>query len=230
MIRTCLALLSLAVPTAQAAEPPRVQLRPAPAPPAWQLVLHRDTVWRRDGGYRVFSSDGQDQAVGLSLLRQVRRGQRLNLDLGLGWHREQTEAQDASGGGDLDVNNLRLLAMARLQVRPWLQPHLRLGAGVSHGAVDLFAGQASYEASRWAPSGEIGAGVTLSTRTVPLGRARIAATLLLEGGLQFGTPMTFEARARDGYAMDDAIPTRTVTLGDLSRNHPYLRLGVGLAF
>jgi hypothetical protein len=222
------------VSVAQAEEPAVQQSAPVNAGP-WHLSLHLDTVWRSDGGYRAFSTDGRDQAVGLTLLHQLRQSGRFVVEAGAGWQHEQAEATGGFGRASFEVDAARVLLLVRHQTRPWLSPHLRLGAGVSHGSVDFtMADGSGYDGGRWAPSGEAGVGLSLRTPTFSL-RARgdgpwVAVTLTVEGGVQLGTSMHFDLRGRGGYQESDAIATRAVPAGDLARNHPYLRTGVGLGF
>jgi hypothetical protein len=215
-------------------------LTPAPelaagAPPALPVAVSLDleTIWRLDGGYRVFSDRRAASRGGASLSYDVTRGPGPRLALALGYHGESETGSFAGlGEAGLTVGSGSLSALLRWPLSSWLEPHLRLAADLSRANLTIDAGSMSMADADWSAGASAGAGVRLRSGTTRIwsmpGNGLFALALIVEGGFHVGQPLSLELRRQNPSS--DRITPATTPVGQLGRSHPYLRLSLALVF
>lgn len=233
----CALLASAALAPARAtAADIATALEPAPR---FALAVERDTLYRLDSGYDLFTRDEGDSAPGLSLTYDLLRpGPRATVAVGIGWNAENLSSQwGGSNRAELEVNTFQGALTARYALLWWLEPQVRVAAGVSLAHAELaVAGESQHLAGKARSlMGSAGGGLRLRTRSARLVGLRLRASFATEAGIAAGTPLSLKLNpdpvGRDSSAAArDRVPTTPLNLGSLGRIHPYLRFTIALHF
>lgn len=233
-LRTTMTLCAGALVLAAAA-PARAQRPPDP----WQVSVHVDVLWHLDAAYDVFSrGTSVNAAPGLSVARDLARGERLSLGLELGWRNETATGRYAQVFDTTFTSHTFYGAVvARYAVWRWFQPYVRVAGGAAYGEAtfDPATGGAQLWDAAWSVHGSAGGGILVATGPVfsAEGVRSLGFAVAIEGGMQLGTPYEFGVEPEAPEDEDEAadrIPVRAVPLGTLDPAAPYLRLTAGLRF
>ena len=188
--------------------------------------------WYTDPGYDVFSSDNVPEAYGLWAAYDVFA---LRTDtigaLELGWDTEHSESSVLGDTLNSDLQSHAAHAALQLRYVPvdFLQPHLRLAAGVSFVAMALRTSSPSerFTDDAVSPFGSLGLGLTLRTPTRLFedkhgNLASLSVGVMVEGGYTLAAPLDFKL---DGPGPGKrAIALTEPSLGTLDRSGPYIRV------
>ncbi len=186
--------------------------------------------WYADAGYDVFAGDDVSSRVGLWLSYDV-----LSLEpdvivaAELGFSSESDESDNLLGGqldSQLEAYSPHAGAQIRWVLSAWMQPHLRLNAGVTIWETQLRVQGTEFANDGVAPFGSATAGllVRTPTRMFENSRGRLASLgfgVLLEGGYGVEAPWTMDVE-RPGPDGND-IELAESSLGDLGRSGPFVR-------
>lgn len=207
--------------------------------PRFALAVERDTLYRMDAGYDLFTRKEGDDAPGLSLSYDLLRpGPRTTIAVSVGWNGEALSNRWGGGNrAELDVHTFQGAVAARYALLWWLEPQVRVAAGVSlaHAELGVDRDAMTLEGDARSVMGSAGAGLRLRTRSARFLALLMRASLAAEGGMAAGTPLALKldpgsGRRGDSAAARDRIPTTAVDLGTLGRVHPYLRFTFALHF
>ena len=186
--------------------------------------------WYTDAGYDVFAGDDISSRVGLWLSYDVLSLEPdviLAAELGLGT--ESDESHSLLGGqldSQLEAYSPHAGAQIRWVLSSWMQPHLRLNAGVTIWETQLRVQGTEFTNDGIAPFGSATAGLLLRTptRMFENSRGRLASLgfgVLLEGG--YGVEARWSMDVERPGPDDNDIELEESSLGDLGRSGPFLR-------
>jgi hypothetical protein len=225
---------------------------PAPEPLSRQLLapqfVHGDesTRWgawvdidhlflTRDDDKRITDRkgiSGGGLSVSYDLVRLTRKAM---LSVDLGWAKEKSSASWTNGAAaDVESNQLRVGAAVRYGLLGWLHPyaHVAGGAGRSRMDVKTGSGDTLSDKERFYQC-SVGGGVSLRSPTVALGKGtrRVGLAINVEGGYIVGSTTEFTLKGPGAVESEkDPIQVVGVSVGDVSRSRPYLRISLGLRF
>ena len=205
---------------------------------AWALGLSFDAPWYGDRGYDVFADDDTAARFGLWLSHDV-----------VAWSDDLIGTVELGWGSEHDDNRVLDLvdtslsthvAYAGLTTRwipvAWLQPHVRVAAGVAFVGVELRRDELRLRERSGGPFDDLsspyaslGLGFTLRTATrsfeEPDGTlASLSVGVMFEGGYSLAGPLDVTLDGPDPTPADLAITE--AGLGELERSGPYLRVSL----
>ena len=122
----------------------------------------------------------------------------------------------------------------RYEVFPWLSPYARVAGGV--GWATLSMGSSGFDLRDRVAlfEGSAGAGLLARSPGVRIALARRSFRLALvgrvEGGYITGNATNFSLKLHTSGVNTDPIPVAPVSVGEVARRFPYLRVSLGVAF
>lgn len=199
------------------------------------VALLAEQSWPRSDAYRLFASDESSPGYGLLLGYDFAVAPRLVLAVNAEWQHEETSGRWTSvGTTNLSLDSAALGLQARVVVHRWVQPYVRVAAGLTDAEARLNApGGSVLSGSDWKSLLRAGAGVMLRTDAAQVlaGLPPFAASLSVEGGFASGRALEFAVSSpATSRGAEDPIPVDGVTLGKLSRSRPYLRFTFAVHF
>jgi len=204
------------------------------------IGLEIDTVWNTDPGFDLFSEDDVSTQIGVWFsydLLPITEQLTLAGEVGLGVGGAERQPQkDIDLTWSMNSFNAYIAANLRLQVFPWMLPHIKLGCGALFGTLELeLKDQKPVQTESEdtiSPLGTIGAGVTFQTPKRMFESsdgtfASLSLGLLIEAGYTIASSMSLTLKTdRD----KDPIENRTAELGELDLSGPYIRTSVLVRF
>jgi len=188
--------------------------------------------WYTDPGYDVFSSDNVPEAYGLWAAYDVSAIRTDTIAaLELGWDTEHTASNVLGGTISSELQSNAVHAALQLRYVPvdFLQPHLRLAAGVSFVAMALRTSSPSerFTDDAVSPFGSLGLGLTLRTPTRMFedkhgNLASLSVGVMVEGGYTLAAPLDYKLDGPGPGKRDIALTEPS--LGTLDRSGPYIRV------
>lgn len=231
-----LALSLLTFTAAPALAQSAVATETAPRLP-YTVSADAETQWHLDRSYRLFGTSRSDSVGGISASVQVGRLAGGTLEVGAGYHSNNTNGVWAGQNeARLEEKTPSLSALLRWSPHRWLEPHVRLSADITRAQLRLTLGNGRIlEDQQWAPAGSAGAGLRLRTGTLTTGlgggKLGVAGAIIIEGGFRVGAPYSFDVATpapADEKVAGDRIPAASTQVGNLERMQPYLRLSFAL--
>jgi hypothetical protein len=197
--------------------------------------LQADTHWYTDPSFDFFSSRDASTAPGITLGYGVDLGGDLVIVPELAWSGNADSESSLFGGviseATLSTNRYSAGASVRYELLSFLDPHIRLSAGVTAAEVAIDTLTGSIEQDETLFSGTLGAGFTVHTPAGVLGRRRFMSGVILgltaEGGYTLESPMEVSSRTTD---KGGRIPITESSLGKVERSAPYLRIAGAVRF
>jgi hypothetical protein len=246
------ALLPALPATADGPTPPATQAaipeasEPTLPTTAWEplrfaLAAEFQTGWMLQDDARRLWGKRSVGGVGLSFSYDaIRLGGRMTLGLDVSWLATKTSTtMDSTATGfnlpqksSTQVFNLGL--SLRYNVFRWLSPYARVAGGTGWAALTL--GSAGFDLRDRAViyQGSAGAGLLVRSAGVRVGRTRKWPTLAfvgcVEGGYTMGNATSFSLKSSVDGSNKDPIPVAPVSIGEVTRRFPYLRISIGVGF
>ena len=198
---------------------------------AWMLQDDARRLWgkRNVGGAGLcFSYDA------------VEVSSKMTLGLDLSWLATAVSTTMASTAAGLDlpeksstqVFNLGL--SLRYQVFRWLSPYARVAGGAGGAALTVGSPGFDLRDREFLYQGSAGAGLLLRSPGVRIGHSRrwplLALVGRVEGGYIMGNATNFSLKLHSDGSIKDPIPVAPVSVGEIARRFPYLRVSIGVAF
>lgn len=224
-------------PPTIAPAPPR-PIRSAGAPLALAVVFERS--WANDQGYDLFGGKSKIRQFGLWVAHDIwSMSPRVILAAEAGWAGwdEKSDYLDTDVETQLTTGSLHLGANIRYTLEPWLQPQLRVAAGVSFLEMKIASiednSSVTFSDRAVLPFLSLGGGVLLRTPTrlfeSKTGNfASLSMGVLVEGGYTLAGVGSFSLNPE--AHSDEDIEIRSVDLGKLDRSGGYLRISVVVRF
>lgn len=201
------------------------------------VAFESQTTWLQDSAARRIVGKGAPTALGLSLhYDALRPSPNLTVKLDLAWTTHASSSiqlDNASYTEDYDSSLLTFGISLRYQVFHWLAPYARVAGGM--GWDKLSVGDGSHNLEDEHKFGHAAAGGGIFVRSPGLclrpSSASYCPALLgnVEGGYMVGTSSTLSVHASPASGVSAPIPTEAVSLGEIGRSAPYLRVSVGIA-
>lgn len=204
----------------------------------WGVWLDLDHLYlTRDNDKRMTNGKGIPGG-GLSLSYDLFRPMpRVVLSVDLGWANEKSSGTWTDGAAaDVTSDQLRVGASLRYRVYDFVCPYVHLSAGAGRSRMDVRTGSGETLTDKAGFfQGSLGGGLSFRSPAMALTKGanpwRMGLAVNVEGGYIVGSKTAFTlkgAGAADGEK--EPIESVGVPVGAVSRNRPYLRVGIGLVF
>jgi hypothetical protein len=233
--------------TPMPAPEPAVLAAPLPAPRTftygdestrWGVWLDLDHLFlTRDDDKRMTDAKGISGG-GLSLSYDLLRlAPKAVLSVDAGWANEKSSGAWTNGAAtDVASNQLRVGAAVRYGLLSWLYPYAHVSAGVGRSRMEVRTGSdGALTDKQGFAQGALGGGLSIRSPSMALGKGanpwRLGLSLNVEGGYIVGSKTAFTVKgpgAADGEK--EPIAVTGVSVGDVSRSRPYLRISMGVLF
>jgi hypothetical protein len=192
----------------------------------WMLQDDARRLW---GKQSLFSE-------GLSVSYDALRvGGKATLGLDLSWLAtvaSTTPSSELSQKTSTQVFDLGLTV--RYQVFRWLSPYARVAAGMGWAALSIGSSGIDLRDRAFLYQGSAGAGLLFRSAGLRFDRTRswlqVAFVGRVEGGYTMGNAAAFSLKLRSDGSNNDPIPVEPVSVGEVARRFPYLRISVGVGF
>jgi hypothetical protein len=195
------------------------------------------TTWPQDVGARRLSGKAAPIGGGVSLHYDAwRPSGRLVAKVDLGWTLTSTsDFQEATQNVErLRTHLLSLGVSVRYHIFRWLAPYARVAGGLGWDALTVSSPNANLQDEQMFGHGSLGGGAFLRSPGLCLRSSPPSFCFAfighIEGGYRLASSSSFALKSSSPAGVDSPVPTASVPIGDVSRNAPYLRASLGLAF
>jgi hypothetical protein len=226
-----------AIPAASEPEAPTTSWEPL----RFALAAEIQTAWMLQDDAKQLWGRRSPNGAGLSLSYDAieLRG-RMTLGLDLSWLATTASSTMASTAAGLDlpqksstqVFNLGL--SLRYQVFRWLSPYARVAGGTGWAALTVGSPGFDLRDRVFLYQGSAGAGLLFRSPGVRLVRSQrwppVAFVGRVEGGYTIGNATSFSLKPSLSGSTKDPIPLAPVSVGEVTRRFPYLRVSLGVGF
>jgi hypothetical protein len=122
----------------------------------------------------------------------------------------------------------------RYQVFRWLSPYARVAGGMGWTALSIGSANFDLRDRALLYQGSAGAGLFFRTPGLRIDRTRrwpvLAFIGRVEGGYTMGNATDFSLKLHSDESNKNPIPVESVSMGEVARRFPYLRISLGLGF
>jgi len=205
-------------------------------PLRFALAAEIQTAWMLQDDARRLWGKRNTGGAGLSLsydAPQVARKTTVSLDLS--W---LASAVSTTNGLDLPQKTSTQIFGLGLSVRydvfRWLSPYARVAGGMGWAALTMGSPDFDLRDRAFVYQGSAGAGLLVRSPGVHLVRSRrwppLAFVGRVEGGYTIGNATDLSLKLHSSGSGKDPIPVEAVSVGEVARRFPYLRVSLGVGF
>ncbi len=193
---------------------------------AWMLQDDARRLWGRRSLY------GEGLSVSYDALRV---GGKTTIGLDLSWLAtvaSTTPSSELSQKTSTQVFDLGLTV--RYQVFRWLSPYARVAGGMGWTAFSIDSSNFDLRDRALLYQGSAGAGLLFRSPGLRIDRTRLWPVVAfigrVEGGYTVGNATDFSLKLHSDASNKDPIPVESVSVGEVARRFPYLRISLGVGF
>jgi hypothetical protein len=226
-----------AIPAASEPEAPTTSWEPL----RFALAAEIQTAWMLQDDARRLWGKRNVGGAGLSLSYDaVEVSDRMTLGLDLSWLATVVSTTMAWTAAGLDLpqkSSTQVFSLGlslRYQVFRWLSPYARVAGGTGWAALTVGSPGFDLRDRAFLYQGSAGAGLLFRSSGVRLIRSPrwppVAFVGRVEGGYTMGNATNFSLTLHTDGSIKDPIPVAPVSVGEVARRFPYLRVSVGVGF
>jgi len=214
---------------------------PEASPTSWEplrfaLAAEIQTGWMVQDDARLLWGRRSPTGAGLSLSYDAPRvARKTTVGLDLSW---LATTVSTTNGLDLPQKTstqvFGLGVSLRYDVFRWLSPYARVAGGMGWAALTMGSPGFDLRDREFLYQGSAGAGLLVRSPAVRLSHSgRLPALAFVgrvEGGYTLGNATDFSLKLYSDGSGKDPIPVEAVSVGEVARRFPYLRISLGVGF